>query len=113
MFAVAVNLEKLKQSRLALSLSTAYVSKQLGIEPLELEALESGSYQVSEEQLEILAKIYGCPLDYYINDKEDEQVTSHRAIFARNGLELSEFDKNQLSKFLAFQKEISKLKSKN
>ncbi|NGM81303.1 helix-turn-helix transcriptional regulator [Paenibacillus sp. 7124] len=95
---------QLKEFRNELSLRLEYVSNLTGISPLELESIEKGELNPTEAQVTKLAYVYGCPESFFY-----ESETKPMQVLARNGQELSEFDKRQINEFLAFQREASRI----
>ncbi|WP_134705156.1 helix-turn-helix domain-containing protein [Ammoniphilus sp. YIM 78166] len=96
--------DRLRESRTELNLSREYVSNLMSFSLSELVDIESGKLIPEEHQVAKMAEIYGCPLKYFYADTE-EKTSSF--VLTRRANELSDFDKQQVEDFLAFQKLFS------
>lgn len=100
----AVLHNRLKESRTGLNLSLEYVSNLMCFSLSELEDIESGKLIPEEHQVAKMAEIYGCPLKYFYANTGEKTGSF---VLTRRVEELSDFDRQQVEDFLAFQKLFS------
>ncbi len=94
---------RLRQAREFLGLSQEAVAESLGVPRASVSAMESGRRKVSSLELQDLARLYKRPMDFFLNDGDDEVAEDEtvQALF-RATSNLAQDDKEQVLRFAEF-----------
>jgi transcriptional regulator with XRE-family HTH domain len=95
---------RLKAARDYLGLSQEAVALHLKISRPAVSALERGQRKVSSVELQQLARLYGKPVSYFLDEQEEpvlEADETSSALF-RAARQLSEVDRQQVLQFAEF-----------
>ena len=104
----SLNTNKIIELRNKMHLSELYMSKVLSCGLEEYKSIEEGTVIPSQEQLNILSKIFAINVEQLFITEEKEL-----AILARTHNDLTEKDQKQINEFLNFQKLLGLKKEKN
>lgn len=99
---------RLKRVREYLNISQQEVSDQTGIPRPSVSAMENGKRGVDVEELRALARLYGYPVSYFVEDHPSEANDPKVEALFRATTQLSEPDKDEVLRFaeyLRFRKE--------
>jgi transcriptional regulator with XRE-family HTH domain len=94
---------RLRQAREFLGLSQEAVAESLGVPRASVSAMESGRRKVSSLELKDLARLYKRPMEFFLNDRDDEVAEDEtvKALF-RATSNLAQDDKEQVLRFAEF-----------
>ncbi len=94
---------RLRQAREFLGLSQEAVAESLGVPRASVSAMESGRRKVSSLELQALARLYKRPMEFFLNDRDDEVAEDEtvQALF-RATSNLDQDDKEQVLRFAEF-----------
>jgi transcriptional regulator with XRE-family HTH domain len=104
---------RLKRIREYLNLSQQEVSDHTGIPRPSVSAMENGKRGVSVEELRSLARLYGYPVSYFVEDQPLAGTDPRVEALFRATTQLSEPDKDEVLRFaeyLRFRKEAEQMK---
>ena len=95
--------EKLREARRYMGLTQDEVAQYLKLQRSALSEVEAGSRKVDAIELSRLAKLYRQPVDYFINsDTPVSTLPIDVAHLARQAADLSEEDRNELTRFAEY-----------
>jgi transcriptional regulator with XRE-family HTH domain len=94
---------RLRQAREFLGLSQEAVAESLRVPRASVSAMESGRRKVSSLELRDLARLYKRPMDFFLDDGDDEVAEDEtvRALY-RATSNLAQDDKEQVLRFAEF-----------
>ena len=95
--------EKLKDARLRLGFSQAYVAKCIGIGRSAVTQIELGNRKISAEAIQKFCQLYHVSADYLPNQ---DSMEAKQIVFARGFEELNENDQQEILNLIAFKKSM-------
>ena len=95
--------ERLRDARKYLGLTQEEVSNSMGIQRTALVDIESGQRRVEAIELTHLAKLFKQPVEYFLGQEASTaELPADVAHLARQAKELSEKDREELSRFAEY-----------
>lgn len=93
---------RLKQAREYLSLSQEEASEVSNISRSAISLIETGKRKLDTVELMELSKLYQRPMAYFTDDNFSVELDPDAAVFARSFSDLSESDREELSRFAEY-----------
>ena len=94
--------ERLKEEREYRGFSRDEVARYLGVTPSALSLIESGSRDVSTEELGRLARLFQIRMESLAGDHHDASETESFPLVARAAAELSPPDRDEILRFARY-----------
>ena len=102
--------ERLRQVREYLNLSQQFVADRTGLLRSAIADIERGARRVDSLELQKLAKLYGYPMSYFVEDEHEVPEASTVRALTRAAGELTEADREEILRFAEFLKHRGRAK---
>jgi len=93
---------RLRQAREYLGISQGEASEASNISRSAISLIETGKRKLDTVELMELAKLYQRPMAYFTDDDFSVELDPDAAVFARSFSDLSESDKEELTRFAEY-----------
>tara|TARA_R110002049_G_scaffold265590_1_gene441730 strand:- start:12083 stop:12475 length:393 start_codon:yes stop_codon:yes gene_type:complete len=95
--------KKLREARSYVGFTQDEVASALGIPRTSLSELEAGKRRVDVQELTRLSKLYRQPISFFLDeDKDSSELPADVMHLARQAVDLSDQDRDELQKFAAY-----------
>lgn len=103
--------ERLREVREYLNLSQQFVADNTGLLRSAVADIERGARRVDSLELQKLAKLYGYPISYFLEDAHEAPEASTVRALTRAAGQLTESDREEILRFAEFLKHRGRSKS--
>lgn len=93
---------RIVEAREYLELSTAELGEMVGIDPVEIEEIETGQVQVSAAKLTEIGKALGHSVEFFTSDVRVHTAAERTEFLARAAETLSDNDMGELQRFATY-----------
>jgi transcriptional regulator with XRE-family HTH domain len=98
---------RVTEAREYLELSCEELAEMVGVEALEIQAIEAGDEQVTAALLTEIAKVLGRGVEFFTGDVPVQKVAKRTEFLARAAETLSDQDMGELQRFATYLKSRS------